>query len=162
MLQLISAMSHFGANVVAWHQTFVLALYVTVTDGASADRHALGDVEIHDQGNVIEMIITGQFLVACRIGQGDRAVIVSITWGVAPAVIFLDGSQVDAAGSNIDAVLADHGAEQPKATPRRGPITLTRLDANARSAKRAFKHPGTGSQQSFCWMPGARINKQNS
>jgi len=123
--------------------------------GTAADCQVFCDVDVHNQGDIVEVVLPGKFFMACRIGQTDRTIIIAVAGRIAPTIVGGYANQLDMGLSNGYPFRANHRAEHRKLPPWGDAITLTTLSANARSTKCTVENAISGPQQALGSMAGA-------
>ena len=95
-------------------------------------------IEAEYDQNIIEIIIAPQILVACRIRQLYKLVVLCVLRGIAPTVLGRNGNCWKLCHWQVDSVTTiQHTSHRPG--PDRGQaISFDRLEANARPAQDAI------------------------
>lgn len=93
-------------------------------DGAATAAPSWPQIEIQHHNKIIEMIRPLHHLVACRIGQIDRPIVVAVMDSIAPATALPNPREHERCGTQMHMIGPVPAAHQPHGTQRRCSIAF--------------------------------------
>ena len=123
-------------------------------DRAPAATSAWADVPVHDDADIVDIVIAPHLLMAGFKGQIDGTVIIGVIWRIAPAIQFAHASHRQAGQRQAAGIAAAIAIEQSHGRKRRRAVALALESTDSPLAKRAFQHQIASSEQAARLMAG--------
>lgn len=120
----------------------------------AAATSARADVPVHDNADIIDIIIAPHLLMTGLEGQIDGTIIIGVIGRIAPAIQFAHASQGQTGQRQVSGIAAPIAIAQSQGRKRGRTVAFALESADSPLAKRTLEHQIASSKQAARLMAG--------